>query len=339
MVGFLPNPAIEGVKAQVAEDIISDSKKANDLFLPELDEFPSSFSESFLDFESLNGWFMEGGGANMADLGENPVDFEMLKGELIDIKKDIEVFGDLICGKDETVEDLNIKAESLWGSELENREIGVVERCVEEGSSERMNVEGDVSEIKIEDFGCLIEEQLGKVSLDGAANFSVPVVASVKCENGGGEGSVDDSSQSVKMAVASCDGMKSGDGGGNEAEVSGNVNKVDESVDDGDESGSDEESDDKSSSDSSSSSSSASSSSSEEDDDEEEEKSGEKKGKSKEGNADEETEAEDGEIMLSEIEEMVGWSDAEDDEGGGGGGPIKSKNELKVCNHVSINRG
>ncbi|KAL6578716.1 hypothetical protein OROMI_008932 [Orobanche minor] len=328
MVGFSQNPGIEGVKAEVAEDIIRnqslpDSNKANELFIPELVEFPSSFSESFLDFDSLNGWYMEGGGANMADLGENPVDFETLKGELIDIKKEIEVFGDLICGKDETVESLNVKAESLWGSEMEDGEIGIIERCVEE-DSERMNVEGAVSgdggETKLEDLGCSIEGQLGKVSLDGAAQSSVPIVASVKCENGGREVSADDSSQSVKMAVASCDGMKSDDGGGNGVEVSGNANKADEG-------GSGDESEDKSTSDSSSSSSSASSSSSEEDDDEE--KSGEKKGKNKDGSADEETEVEDGEIMLSEIEEMVGWSDAEDEEGGGGGGPIKSKNELK----------
>lgn len=325
MVGFLRSTAIEGVKAEEEEDIIknqslSDSKKTNDLCIPELDDFPSSFSDSFLDLESLNGWFMEGNAANMADL---PVDFDLLRGELGDIKKEFEVFGDGICQKNETGEDLGGKVESVWGVEQEKGEIGVVG--------------GVGSERSLGDLGCLIEEQLGKVSLDGQSKSLVPVFASENCENSG------DGSKSAKTAVGSCDSAKS-DGvdsvaAGNVVGVSGNEIKVDQSVDDGDESGSGEESEDESSG-SSSSSFSSSSSSEEEEDEDSGEMSGQKKGKNKKGknkkgknekgSDDEQTEIEDGEIMLSDAEEMISWSDIEDDEGGGGGGPIKSKNELKA---------
>lgn len=341
MVGFLRSTATEGVKAEEEEDIIrnqslSDSKKTTDLCIPELDDFPSSFSDSFLDLESLNGWFMEGNAANMADL---PVDFDLLRGELGDIKKEFDVFGDGICLKNETGEDLGGTVESLWGGvEQEEGEIGVVERSAEMGS-ERTNAEGVVGGVGCErslgDRGCLIEEQLGKVSLDGQSNSLVPAFASVNCENSG------DGSKSVQMAFGSCDSAKS-DGvdnvaAGNVVGVSGNEIKVDRSVGDGEESGSGEESEDESSG---SSSSSSSSSSSEEEEDEDsgkmcgQKKSKIKKGKNEKGSDDEQTEIEDGEIMLSDAEEMIAWSDIEDDEGGGGGGPIKSKNELKVRDHV-----
>lgn len=337
MVGFLRSTATEGVKAEEEEDIIknqslSDSKKTTDLCIPELDDFPSSFSDSFLDLESLNGWFMEGNAANMADL---PVDFDLLRGELGDIKKEFDVFGDGICLKNETGEDLGGTVESLWGGvEQEEGEIGVVERSAEMGS-ERTNAEGVVGGVVCErslgDIGCLIEEQLGKVNLDGQSNSLVSAFASVNCENSG------DGSKSVQMAVGSCDSAKS-DGvdnvaAGNVVGVSGNEIKVDQSVGDGEESGSGEESEDESSG---SSSSSSSSSSSEEEEDEDsgkmcsQKKSKIKKGKNEKGSDDEQTEIEDGEIMLSDAEEMIAWSDIEDDEGGGGGGPIKSKNELKV---------
>ncbi|KAL1567666.1 H/ACA ribonucleoprotein complex non-core subunit NAF1-like [Salvia divinorum] len=280
MVGFLHSPPVEGVKAEENEDV---TKRASDLLVPELEDFPSSFSDSFLDFEALNRWFTEGPGADMADLGGAVVGFESLR-------------GDEICRE-------GVKTESLWGLGLEDGEIG--------GVVEGVNFERDGRERKLGDLGCLIEEQLGKVSLDGAIeNLSVPVVASLKCENSGsGEAAVDDNSNSVKMGISSCGSMKSD---GDLLGVGENENKVDESVDDGDGSGS------------TSDSSSLSSSSSEDEDD------GKKKGKNGESSGDEETEMEDGEIMMSELEEMVSWSDIEDEDAdGGGGGPIKSKNELE----------
>ncbi|XP_047971677.1 H/ACA ribonucleoprotein complex non-core subunit NAF1-like isoform X2 [Salvia hispanica] len=273
MVGFLHSPAVEGARAEENEDV---TKRATDLLVPELDDIPSSFSDSFLDFEALNGWFTEGPGADMADLRDE------------------------ICRE-------GVKVEPLSGLGLEDGEIGgVVEKCVVKGSE---GVEGDGCERKLGDLGCLIEEQLGKVSLDGAVeNLSVPVVASLKCENSGSEeAAVDDKLKSVKMGIGSCGSVKSD---GDVLGVGGDENKVDESVDDGDGSGS------------TSDSSSSSSSSSEDKDD------GKKKDKNGESSGDEETEMEDGEIVMSELEEMVSWSDV-DDEDGGGGGPIKSKNELE----------
>ncbi|KAL1562419.1 H/ACA ribonucleoprotein complex non-core subunit NAF1-like [Salvia divinorum] len=301
MVGFLQTPAVEGPNPE-------------EVFVPELDDFPSSFSDSFLDFEPLGGWFMEGAGVNLADIGEEVADFESMRGQLVGIRKEFDVLG-------ETFEGSSVKAEPLCGLELEEGEIeGAVEECVEKASERNLG-----------DLGCLVEEQLGKVSLDGAAEKNlcvVPVVASLDHENSGVEEAVaDDSSKCVKMGIGSCDGMKS------DSDVVGlgqNENKIDESVGDEDGSGSGSESEDESSSESSSSSSSYSSSSSSEDDDD-----GKNTSKSGEGSGDEETEMEDGEIMLSELEEMVSWSDVEDEDGGGaGGGPIKSKNELKDLPHV-----
>ncbi|KAG6384224.1 hypothetical protein SASPL_155975 [Salvia splendens] len=301
MVGFLHSSAVEGAKAEENEDV---TKRATDLLFPELDDFPSSFSDSFLDFDAINGWFTEGPGADMAYLRGELVDvekeFDVLGDEIVDIKKEFDVLGDEICRE-------GVKAEPLSGLWLEDGEIGgVVEKCVEKGSE---GVGGDGCERKLGDLGCLIEEQLGKVSLDGAVeNLSVPVVASLKCENNGSEETAaDDKSKSVKMGIGSCGSMKSD---GDVLGVSGNDNKVDESVDDGDGSGS------------TSDSSSSSSSSGEDEDD------GKKKGKNGDSSGDAETEMEDGEIVMSELEEMVSWSDIEDEDGGGGG-PIKSKNELE----------
>lgn len=245
---------------------------------------------------------MEGVRVNMPDLVEEVVDFESIRGQLVDGRKEFDVLG-------ETLEGSTVKAEPLCGLELEDGEIeGDVEECIEKSSGRNLG-----------DLGCLVEEQLGKVSLDGAVeNLSVPVVASLKCENSGSEeAAVDDKLKSVKMGIGSCGSVKSD---GDVLGVGGDENKVDESVDDGDGSGS------------TSDSSSSSSSSSEDKDD------GKKKDKNGESSGDEETEMEDGEIVMSELEEMVSWSDV-DDEDGGGGGPIKSKNELEVCDCVFMNCG
>ncbi|XP_047951687.1 H/ACA ribonucleoprotein complex non-core subunit NAF1 [Salvia hispanica] len=249
---------------------------------------------------------MEGVGVNMPDLVEEVVDFESIRGQLVDGRKEFDVLG-------ETLEGSTVKAEPLCGLELEDGEIeGDVEECIEKSSGRNLG-----------DLGCLVEEQLGKVSLDGATEKNLcvlQVVTSLNHEISGVEEAVtEDSSKSVEVGIGTCDGMKSD---GDVVVLGDNENKVDESVDDGDGSKNESEDEDESSSDSSSSSSS--SSSSEDDDD------GENTGKNGEGSGDEETEMEDGEILLSDLEEMVSWSDVEDEDGGGaGGGPIKSKNELK----------
>ena len=254
---------------------------------------------------------MEGVRVNMPDLVEEVVDFESIRGQLVDGRKEFDVLG-------ETLEGSTVKAEPLCGLELEDGEIeGDVEECIEKSSGRNLG-----------DLGCLVEEQLGKVSLDGAAEKNLcvlQVVTSLNHEISGVEEAVtEDSSKSVEVGIGTCDGMKSD---GDVVVLGDNENKVDESVDDGDGSKNESEDEDESSSDSSSSSSS--SSSSEDDDD------GENTGKNGEGSGDEETEMEDGEILLSDLEEMVSWSDVEDEDGGGaGGGPIKSKNELKVCDCV-----
>ncbi|KAL0301558.1 UNVERIFIED_CONTAM: hypothetical protein Sradi_6432600 [Sesamum radiatum] len=334
MVGFLQSPTIEGAAEEEKEDLkvqpLSDTKKPSipndplDLGLPELEEFSLSFSDSFLDFDSINGWFMEGNPTvelsadpSMAGFGGSPVDFGSVEGELGASKESFEVVSD--CKKDEGEEELG----------------GVVERSGQMGSdgvSEKINLEGvldgDGSGRNLGDLGCLIEEQLGKVSLDGASNCLVPVVASKKNENVEGDVSVMNGSggwksgetvkvntNSVSTSAAECTDAVGVVG------LSGNGMKVDKTRSDENESDSDVESECMSSS----SSSSASSSS---DDDEEV---GEMKAKNEAGTVDKKIDMEEGEIMLSDADEIVAWSDDEDDDGGTGKkGPITSKNELQV---------
>ncbi|KAL3624736.1 hypothetical protein CASFOL_031404 [Castilleja foliolosa] len=270
MVGFFSSPTIEGAikeeKKVLTTHLLSDSKNLPlpndplDPCQPEPEDVPSSFCDSFIDFDSLNRWLMEDNSEltvdpiNMADMGVNTVDSELSV--------------DQIFKKVEAEED-------LLGLGQENEETRVGEKSVEMGVCEKIHLEGPVSggDVPGGEFGCLIEERLGSVSLAEEGN-------------------------------------------------NGNGMTADETVGDKDES--DDSSEDESSS--SSSSSSDSSSSDEEEGEDSEAMRGEKKVKKEE-----ETDLEEGEIMLSDTEGLVGWSDNEDDEDESVmTGPIKSKNELTV---------
>ncbi|KAK6141128.1 hypothetical protein DH2020_025135 [Rehmannia glutinosa] len=254
------------------------------------------------------------GDPNMADLGGNPADFGSCIGELEIPKENLEVSGDGISQKVEVKEE-------LLGLGQEKEETRVVERSVEMGS-EKINVEGvlsgDESGRKLGDLGCMIEKQLEKVSLDGNLGSDMSFVSG---------GDLSKSGEMVNLDGSIVMGMN------------GNGMKVDETVGDEDESDSNVESDGESSSSSSSSSSSGDSSSSSSSGEEEEEDedsgamSGEKTAKNEEGIVEEQIDIEEGEIMLSDAENTIAWSDNEDVEDDGGGigvlGPITSKNELK----------
>ncbi|KAK4420482.1 hypothetical protein Salat_1998600 [Sesamum alatum] len=351
MVGFLRSPTIEGAAEEEKEDLklqpLSDTKKPSipndplDLGIPELEDFSVSFSDSFLDFDSINGWLMEGNPTaelsadpSMADFGGSPVGFGAVEGELGASKESFEVGSD--CKKDEGEEELGGNEGSLRGLGQEKGETGVVERSSEMGCEGVLD--GDGSGRKLGDLGCLIEEKLGKVSLDGASNVSVPVVASKNDENvegdmsvmNGGDGWKSGETVSVNTNSVSTSAVECTNAGG-VVGLSGNGMKVDETRSDEDESDSD--SDAESECESSSSASSSSSSSSSSGNSDEDEEGGEKKVKNEAGIVDKQIDMEDGEIMLSDdADEIVAWSgDDEDDDGGSGKkGPITSKNELKA---------
>ncbi|KAL3332934.1 hypothetical protein AABB24_033140 [Solanum stoloniferum] len=150
--------------------------------------------------------------------------------------------------------------------------------------------------MKVENFDCIVEEKMGRVSISGTedervvdqadvGNVSGSVVAAVISKNEESDNKVVISSKAEERIV-------------NDTGVNGNGSTV---------SNSDTESE---------ASSSASSSDSDEDE------------SSSNDEAEEEVDMEEGEIVASDVDEMVGWDD--DDEDTGVKGPIRSKNEVQV---------
>ncbi|KAL6553549.1 hypothetical protein OROGR_007391 [Orobanche gracilis] len=280
MVGFVQNEgAIEEEKDDIKIQPVTDSKRLPitneplDLCQLELEEDFLSYCDSIFDFDSNGGGLMEGnpgicGDPDMANLGGNPV----YSGSYV-----VDELG--AYKKVEAEEDLGESEGSLLALGQEKEEPGVVERIVEEGKCEQINLQGVLGGYEAESsqlggLGCLIEEKLGKVSL-------------------GGNIGIDSSSHS---------------GGG--SNIKGHGMKVDETVSDEDEISS-------SSSSSSSDSSSSSSSSGEEEDEEGGAMSGEKKAKDEIRSVEEETDdIEEGEIILSDTDGLVASSDHEDVESG-----------------------
>lgn len=181
---------------------------------------------------------------------------------------------------------------------------------------------------KLGDLGSSIEEDIGKVSLDGLVVAESGVMSDQPASVGG------NGAKSVEIVGVDENVVKSSEtlgiineSGSKNAEIvtiDGDGPKSDETESDGHESGSSEDTDSSSSSASSSSSSSSSEEEDDEDDDDEEEGEGTEEQK-KEGEID----MEEGEIRDSEV---VAWSEDEDDEEDGSvtKGPIRSKNELEV---------
>ncbi|KZV31136.1 hypothetical protein F511_11849 [Dorcoceras hygrometricum] len=328
MVGCFNNPTAEEAdrtKCFKNQSLSSDIKKPPspkdplDLCLPELEDIPASFSDSFLDFDSINSWFVEGNPdidsfQKLADSGSD-------KGEFMAAV--VGMGGDKVGENDLAGVELSggvsgpEKCETGGVSRSEETGVGLVDRnVIDEGVLNRGEQCGNSM-----DLGCSIDERMGKVSLDEELNASI---ISRSVDNASGE------TRGVNN-VYNGGGQNSGErliGGISDATDGGVTGvKSHEAVNDkGGNICDDSESEDESSSSSSSSSSS-------DDEDEHEEDSGHMAGgrtsKSKERRA---VDVEEGEILLSDVDEIVGWSDNENDEDGGVGtaGPIKSKNELKI---------
>ncbi|KAL2524539.1 nuclear assembly factor 1 [Abeliophyllum distichum] len=364
MVSCLHDPITEEVKVDQEEEegkeslknqSLSEPKKPFllndqlDLCLPGLEDFSLSFADSFLDFDSI-----------MDDFGENPVEFGSENGELGIVQKSFEVCNDEFCGETQVKEELigdgfYGKVASSEGSVQEEGEIQVVKKgthgfCDTNKVEEELNGDGFCG--KLADFGSSIEEELGKVILDGS-NGSTSLGVNVndvtsggkidgdsKCgwiDNGNSDGfesgymvksndSYEENCEDVSLHV---DELKSG----NIVIDNGNEMRTGDSDNDDNESDRDLESESKSLSSSSSSSSSS-------DDEDEEESGDEKKADNEDRIAGGKLDIEEGEIMLCDADEMVAWSDDEEDEDGGRAmaGPIMSKNELQVLPPVpSVN--
>ncbi|XP_073029071.1 uncharacterized protein [Primulina eburnea] len=304
-----------------------------DLCFPELEDIPTAFSDSFLDFDSINSWFVEvkpeiDGVHKMADSGEHPVGSGSDKSEFKAAVEGLEIGGDELCGKDlvgvelsggvsgqEKCETGGVTRSEVMGSEL------VDSKIIDEGVFSR----GELCKNSV-DLGCSIDEQLGKVNLDEPLNASIisEIVENVSGKIRGvddvAKGDVLNNGERIKCGISGVT-----DGGGSGVKSHEVVNdKGGNSIDDS-------ESEDESSSSSSSSSSS-------DDEDECDEDSGDMAGgkisSNKEGR---EIDVEEGEILLTDADELVGWSDNENDEDGGIGaaGPVTSKNELKILPPVA----
>ncbi|CAI9759934.1 unnamed protein product [Fraxinus pennsylvanica] len=318
-----------------------------DLCLPGLEDFSLSFADSFLDFDSV-----------MADFGETPVHFGSKDTEFGVVEKSLEVDKDEFVGKTLVKEELNGdgfcgEVRLLESLGQEEGEIGIVKKGAD-GFCETNKVEeelkGDAFCGKLADYRCLIEEEMGKVTLDrsnGSTSLGVNV-NDVTTEGQGGGDMTDkcefpndnyaEYSEDVSLHE---DELKSG----NIVIDNGKEMGIGDSNNGEDDSDSDLESENKNSLSSSSSSSSSSEEEDEDEDDddeeEEEEESGdEKKADNEVGFAGGKLDIEEGEIMLSDADEMVAWTEDGDDDDGerGMAGPIRSKNELKVLPPVpSVN--
>lgn len=321
MVGFLRSPVGEDGSSDSKTEPISEQGKASDTPLEQLlldvDDCSFSFTNSFLDFDYLNDWI---------DPRSDP--YSMEAGDFGVVNAGGEFSSDGACeqvGNSEGRE--NIGSLSCLGPEKNVH--GSFDKGVELDCGGEVKVEEETvvscGDQKVGELGCLIEEEMGKVNLNG--------VSSVKEE----VGVMNTDKNSVGIAEDGNPGGLKSNGGedneksiamnnGNEKGVTSNELVIDE---DKDESSADSDSGSETES---SSSSSSSASSSDDDDDEEEEEDEDYEDNHNSNRRD--SEMEEGEILVCSAEDMVAWSPDDDDdvEESGPKGPIRSKNEVKVIN-------
>ncbi|CAA0825104.1 nuclear assembly factor 1 [Striga hermonthica] len=201
MVGFLQSPAADGAITEEKEDtksiVSADTKKPQDPCNPELEDVPSSFTDSFLDLDSISGWLLGrspdiSGDPVMASLGGDPLDFASCIGELGNPEGCSKAAADEILGKGEGIE-----------------------KSLEKG------YEGGVK------LGVLIEEQLGNVSLGESTFIDGGVKAKLENEANGdenencgdgdvkSEGGVSSSSSSASSSGSDSSSCSSDDEDGN----------------------------------------------------------------------------------------------------------------------------
>ncbi|XP_019159134.1 PREDICTED: H/ACA ribonucleoprotein complex non-core subunit NAF1 [Ipomoea nil] len=305
MVGFVHSPPGEQESSEPKTQSVSEQGKASDPLVEQLlldvDDYSLSFTNSFLDFDYLNDWIdprsdpysMEAGDSGAVNAGG---DFSSNGAcEQVEYSEGREKMGSLSClGPEKSVHgSLDKGVEKDCGGEVKVKEETVVS-C------------GDG---KVGELGCLIEEEMGKVNLNG--------VSSLKEE----DGVMDRDMNSVGITEDGGEGIAMNNG--NQKGVTSNELVIGEDESSGD-------SDSGSETESSSSSSSCASSSDDDDDDEEEDE--DKDNSNRKG-----SEMEEGEILARGADDMVAWSPDDDDddvEESGPKGPIRSKNEVKDLPYV-----
>ncbi|MCD7464082.1 hypothetical protein HAX54_052038 [Datura stramonium] len=302
MVNFLYNSTGEEVEEDKKNPPFSELKKENDplglLSDPDFDEFSLSFADSFLDFDSLRDLISD---SPMADTKQEVADLGSVEVEFSTMNRRDDVGTDAISDKREVQTEGSLNSGPLSCLNQEQSQIGVAENGLE-------------VDLPVGDLGCIVEEEMGRVSIsetenervDGQAGKGMKIaeadVGNCSIVSGSVAAAVSKSEESDKVAISS------------KAEERNVHDKGDK--DDKDVSNSDTESESESPS-----SSSASSSSSDSDDSEEDES-------SSNDEAEGEVDMEEGEILASDPDEMVDWDD--DNEDTGLKGPIRSKNEVQV---------
>lgn len=298
-MGVLSSLALGDEIGEVNQSL-QEPKKENYPVVESLTDPEDAFVDSLLNLDLLGDLMESDSGSGKPVFSSEEVELNVMESaEMNRIAEEglkVDVSGDVELG--------NSKMET--GGDVSCGEVMVEERAAGDGCGE------------LKDLRCLVEEEMGKVNLDGESNVS---------SAGGIENGDLDIAKQISVKGDEVDGIVQSVGNCNEIFVAGqdgNEAKCQDQESDSDESENDSgsESDDESES-SSSSSSSSSSDDDDDDDDEEEEKMG-KKGE----DGEEEKEKEEGEIAIS------------DNEDGSDGGdtaptaPIRSKNEIIVsfCN-------
>lgn len=311
MVDFLYNSTPEEVEDDKKNQPFSDP--LSQLSIPDFDEFSLSFADSLLDFDSLSDLMSD---SPMADKKQQPLELGSVN-DGVSEKCQTQTEDPLSCLNQEesqigVSEKCDIQMEDpLSCLNQEECQIGVSEKGdiqTEDPLSCLNHEQSSENGMKVEEFDSIVEEKMGRVSISGIEDERVVDQADV----GNVSGSV------VAAAAAMISKNEESD---NKVVISSKV--VERIVNDNGNgsivSNSDTESESESEREASSSASSS-------DSDEDESSSNDE--------AEEEANMEEGEIVASDVDEMVGWDD--DDEDTGVKGPIRSKNEVQVIIIITL---
>ncbi|TMX04418.1 hypothetical protein EJD97_008916 [Solanum chilense] len=303
MVDFLYNSTPEEVEDDKKNQPFSDP--LSHLSIPDFDEFSLSFADSLLDFDSLSDLMSD---SPMADKKQQPLELGSVN-DGVSEKCETQTEDPLSCLNQEesqigVSEKCDIQMEDpLSCLNQEECQIGVSEKGdiqTEDRLSCLNHEQSSENGMKVEEFDSIVEEKMGRVSISDTEDERVVDRADVGNVSGGVAAVIIKNEESDNKVVISSKVV--------ERIVNDNGNGCIVS-------NSDTESESESESESEASSSASSS-----DSDEDESSSNDE--------AEEEANMEEGEIVASDVDEMVGWDN--DDEEPGVKGPIRSKNEVQV---------
>ncbi|KAH0652062.1 hypothetical protein KY284_031974 [Solanum tuberosum] len=312
MVDFLYNSTAEEAEDDKKNQPFSDPLSL--LSIPDFDEFSLSFADSLLDFDSLSDLMSDSPMAdrNQESLELDSVEVEFRSNDGVSEKSEGQMEDPLSClNQEQSQIGVSEKCDIQTEDPLSclNQEKCVSEKCDIQTEDPLSCLNQEQSQIgvfkngmKVEDFDCIVEEKMGRVSISGTEDERVVDQAGVGNVSGSvvaAAAVISKNEESDNIVVIS---SKAEERIVNDTGVNGNGSTV---------SNSDTESE---------SESEASSSASSSDSDEDESSSNDE--------AEEEVDMEEGEIVASDVDEMVGWDD--DDEDTGVKGPIRSKNEVQV---------